>query len=381
VASRTASFELDRSNLDMATIGSRLGVRHVLEGSVRRSGDQVRIVAQLIDAPSGYHLWSSRYDRQINDLFRIYDDISSALATELQLTLAPNVKLVLEPPTANMQAYDYFLQARSILQRVTRPENAANAVRFFSSAVQLDPEFAEAWAGHCRAELVWYGYAPAPDRIGSAEHSCSTALMLDHELAEAHVALGDLNRVTGKFEAAVEDYQRGLHIDEKLAMGWRGLGRVLDDLGREAEAEGALRKAIDYDPDDLLNFEALGDFLFDRGRYAQAVDTYRQLVAHPRAGAAAYNSLGAALLMTGDAEQASTAFRQVISLDPTASAYSNVGVAYYLLGRYEDSVVMYRESVALAPDDAVTCVRGEVGSLTSTMDSKASMGRPVPVAT
>ena len=354
VASRTAAFELETANLDMADIGRRLGVRNLLEGSVRRDGERVRIVAQLIDVETGYHLWSSRYDRRIEDLFRIYDEISQAVTSELQLTLAPETELIRPPPTVDMEAYDYFLQARSMLQRATTADNVANAQRFFANAVDRDPDFAEAWAGQCRAFLEWQIFEAAPERIDAAEQSCQKALELNPELADGRVGLGDLYRSTGAYEMAVVEYRKALQYEPRLAIAWRGLGLALDGLGRESEANGALVKAIEHDPDDLLSLLALGDFHYDRGRFSEAAVYYRRMAEHPRSGVNAFTALGAALMMNGDLEESVEAFRQVIALEPSAVAYSNIGVIYYTLGRYEDSVVMNREAIGMAPDDPYT---------------------------
>jgi TolB-like protein/Flp pilus assembly protein TadD len=353
VASRTASFDLDTSQLDMPAIGQRLGVNSLLEGSVRRDGNRLRIVAQLIDARSGYHLWSGSYDRELEDLFGIYDEISIAVVTELQLKLTPNTKVILVPPTNDMQAYDYFLQARSMLQRSTHSENAENAQKFFSKAVAIDPYFAQAWAGQCQSFLDWYNYQPTVEKIQQAEASCLRAIELDPELIEGHVALGDLYRITGRFAESVDEYQSALQADANTAMAWRGLGQVFVELERDAEAESAMTRAIELDPNDLAGFFALGDFYFSRGRYREAVNVYEQLASHPNAGASAYNSEGAAYYMLGEFEKAAEAYRQVVAAEPMAAAYSNIGIMYFYNGQFEDASIMYREAIVLAPENPV----------------------------
>ncbi len=353
VTSRTASFELDTSNLDMVTIGRRLGVKSLLEGSVRRSGDRVRIVAQLIDAESGYHIWSRSYDREIDDLFGIYDEISIAVVSELQLTLAPDTRVLVISPTNDMQAYDYFLQARSMLQRSTHSESAVNAQKFFARAVDRDPYFAEAWAGQCQSFLDWHNYQPTVEKIEQAEASCLRALELDPELIEGHVALGDLYRITGLFAESVDEYQSALQADANTAMAWRGLGQAFAELERDAEAESAMTRAIELDPNDLAGFFALGDFYFSHGRYGEAVEVYEQMASHPNAGASAYNSQGAAYYMMGEFEKAAEAYRQVVVTEPMAAAYSNIGIMYFYNGQFEDASIMYREAIALAPENPV----------------------------
>lgn len=352
VASTTASFELDTSNLEMTAIGDHLAVRNVLEGSVRLDGDRVRIVAQLIDVENGYHLWSGRYDRRIEDVFRMYDDISLAVVTELQLTMAPETELIKPPPTVITEAYDYYLQARSILQRVSQAQDASNAQRFFSRAVELDPRFAEAWAGQCRAWLLWHHYAPESEKVAAAEDSCRRALELNPELAESHAALGELYHSNGLYERAIIEFNRALKIEPELAIAWRGLGSAYDEMGDEVSAENALFKAVELDPNDLANLNALGNFHYSRGHYAEAVRCYERAVNLPGATASAWNSLGAARLQMGEFEKATTAFRQVVnSRDPKPAAFSNIAIAYYMTGHFEDSVVMHEEAIKLQPEN------------------------------
>ena len=353
VASRTAAFELDTTNLDMAAVGLRLAVEFVLEGSFRKDGEQVRIVAQLIDTDTGYHVWSGRYDRDMEGLFRIYDEISSAVVTELQLAIVPGATAIGIPPTEDMQAYDYFLQARSILQRSTRAESAADAQKLFSRAVERDPDFAGAWAGRCQAYLAWHIYEPEAGRLESAKTSCRKALDLKPDLLEGHVAMGDMYRNTGHYEFAISQYHAALKEDPGMAMAWRGLGQAYAEIGKPVEAENAMLKAVAIEPDDLANFIALGTFYFARGQYADSAETYGRMADHPRAGASAFNGLGASYYMLADFQNAATAYRRVIESEPTASAFSNIGGMYYYDGQFEDAVIMYREAVELSPKNPV----------------------------
>lgn len=354
VASRTAAFELDRTGLDVPTIGQRLGVKSLLEGSVRRDGNQLRIVAQLIDTGSGYHIWSRSYQREMNDLFGIYDEISSAVVDELQLTLnTEDSERVVLPPTRDMQAYDYYLQARSMVQRTTRAESVANAQRFFAKAIDRDPGFAEAWAGQCQAYLEWYYFRPEVEKIKQAEKSCVKALELDPDLVEGHIALGDLYRKTGRYPESIAEYRLALQNDNRRATAWRGLGQALAELERDSEAEDALSRAVELDPNDLASYSALGGFYFSRAAYPKAVTVYSQLAEHPNASASAYNSQGASYYMMGEFEKAAKAYRSVVATEPSAAAYSNIGIMYFYNGQFEDAVVMYREAIALAPENPV----------------------------
>ena len=383
VASRTSSFELQTQDLDITAIGERLGVASLIDGSVRKDGDQLRIVVQLIDAVSGYHRWSGSYDREMRDLFGIYDEISSAVAAELQLTLLPEST----PPTGDIEAYDYFLQARSmqqktslgydsfrmnanltqtdalavdffdqaqgVLQTTAGAEGAASAHRFFSKAVERDPGFAQAWAGQCQALMDWYYYQPEKQKIEMAEASCRKALELDPELSLGRVALGDLLRKTGWIEQSIEEYLAALASHDGLAPAWLGLGEAYGAQERDREAEEAFWRAIELDPDDLRSYYALGAFLFKHGRYQEAASVYEELAAHPYADVSAYNGQAVAYYMMEDFERAAQSYRKVIATAPTDEAYSNVGTQYYYNGQFEDAVVMYEQAVALAPSNPV----------------------------
>jgi tetratricopeptide (TPR) repeat protein len=344
---------IDTTNMDLPAIGQRLGVKSLLEGSVRKEGNRLRIVAQLIDTETGFHIWSRSYQREMNDLFGIYDEISAAVVDELQLTLNTDSLLDVGPPTNDMQAYDYYLQARSMIQRTTRADSVVNAQRFFAKAVERDPAFAEAWAGQCQAYLEWYYFRPEVEKIEKAQESCLKALELNPELADGRAALGDLYRKTGRYDESIEEYRLALKTDNRRALAWRGLGQALAELERESEAEDALSRAIELDPDDLISYSALGGYYFSRARYPQAVIVYGRLAEHPKAGASAYNGQGAAYYMMGEFEKAADAYRNVVTTEPSAAAYSNIGIMYFYNGQFEDAAVMYREAIALAPENPV----------------------------
>lgn len=386
VASRTAAFELDTSDMSMSQIGQRLGVKYVLEGSVRRDGDRLRIVAQLIDADSGYHEWSGSYDRLMAGLFDIYDEISGAVAGELQLALTPDATRKSDP-TDNIQAYDYFLQARAMLQTgrqdyeaylktqglkrddvlagdlLAQGENlqqtsvgyqsAVNAQRFFARAVETDPGFARAWAGLCRALLDGYYYRPEAQRLEQAKSSCRTAVELEPNLVEAHVALGDLYRKLGRLDDALEEYRLAMASNDADAGAWLGMAEVLAVRDQDEAAENAYHHAIDLDPDDLRGYYALGAFLFTHGRYEDAASVYDHLAGHPKADANAFMGQGVAYFMLGDFQKSAQAYRQVIAFGATAAAYSNVGTQYFYDGRFEDAATMYQQAVTLGPTNPV----------------------------
>jgi TolB-like protein len=212
VAARTSAFAFKGRQLDLRAVGDSLGVEYLIEGSVRKSGDRLRITAQLIDAADGSHLWSESYDRTMDDVFAIQSEIAQAIAGELRVPLGLDDPNDLVTPTADLEAYDLYLSARARLRE--RGTAVTEAVRLFEAAVARDSSWAPAWAGLAEATeiSVWYPEtwgetmpaAPLDDRdrwmtglrerLGPAEAAARRALALDPKNASAHVALGSVYR-------------------------------------------------------------------------------------------------------------------------------------------------------------------------------------------
>ena len=300
-------------------------------------------------------------DVQANDYFQqarkmLRTDMSDYDAFRHSMSMLPG----------DTQAGKDYDQAKSMLKSSTGAESAANAYKFFTRAVESDPEFAQAWAGRCQALLDWYYYQPEPGKIEQAEASCRKAQELKPGLSEGRVALGDLYRNTGWFEQAIEEYQAVLETEKANAVAWLGLGATYVAQERDMEAEHAFIRAIDLDPDDLRSYYMLGAFLFKHGRYPEATSVYSRLAAHPDADASAYTGQGVAYYMSGDFEHAAAAYRQVIASAPTAITYSNIGTQYFYNGQFEDAAVMYEQALAMGPTNPVWW--GNLGDTLQQMD-------------
>ena len=351
-ASRTAAFSLDTTDLSMRDVGQRLGVCNILEGSIRREGDKLRITAQLIDTETGYHEWSDTYDRQIEDIFNVYDEIASAVVRALKITLTEDVaQRLASRPTESIEAYDHYLQARSMLARADNEGRFQRASHFFSRAVETDPEFARAWAGRCESELGVYRFSREVDRIQQAETYCREALSLDPDLVEVRIALAELYRISGQLDRADEEIQLALEgypadPDVFRALGW--IRADQDDIGA---AVRAYRRSIELAPEDVRAYQDLGRLLFSVGQYEASAEIYRDMVDATAGSAAAYNGLGTALVMLADFDEAAAAFREVLSKQPNPRAFSNVAWIYYHQGKFKDAVQMSREAIALSPGD------------------------------
>jgi serine/threonine protein kinase/Flp pilus assembly protein TadD len=216
VVSRTSAFAFKGKNQDVRAIGEQLNVASVLEGSVQRSGNRLRITAQLVKASDGYHLWSERYDRDLEDVFAIQDEIAEAITGELQVILSETERKALtRVPTANINAYEYYLRGRQYFHQ-SRKKSLEYARQMFERAIEVDTGYALAYAGFadCCALLHMY-YPTAGGNLEKADVASAKALQLDPESAEAHAARGFTLWQMGRNEDAVERFETAMRLDPK----------------------------------------------------------------------------------------------------------------------------------------------------------------------
>ncbi len=281
VAARTSSFSFKDKDADIPTIADALGVRTVLEGSVRKSGDRVRITAQLVNAEDGLHLWSETYDRELDDIFVVQEEIARAIVEALEVRLATGAALV-ERPTGSQEAYEEYLRGRFLWNQRT-PESLQAAVGHFERAVALDPKFALAWAGLADAHLTLPWYLTEADwdaLLKSGREAAERALAIDPDLAQAHIALGLYHASKFEWAAADEEFQQGLRLDPRYSTGHYWYAYTIGPQGRLDEAIEHARIAAELDPLSLINVRGYGWILMWAGRYEEALtlaDRVREL--------------------------------------------------------------------------------------------------------
>jgi TolB-like protein/Tfp pilus assembly protein PilF len=306
VTARTSAFSFRGKDVDIGEIARKLGVEHILEGSVRKSGNRIRIAAQLIKATDGFHVWSERYDRELNDIFAIQDDISAAIANQLKVSLGGHPPAAKRP--VNIAAYEALLEGRHHWLQLT-PDAFAKALVCFERAIAIDPEYAPAHVGMCQyyMGLAWFGGADGRECFSNLGVSARQALALDPDLADAHSALGHFDALLEYDWAAAErHFLRSLELDPASASCrlpyavWclRPQGRLmeavaeldaalrLDPLNTNARAEKAhvlnlmreygaaeesARRALDIDPNYLLGLFQLADARRMQGQPDEAI--------------------------------------------------------------------------------------------------------------
>ena len=352
VAARTSSFHYKGKNEDIRTIAAQLGVRKILEGSVRRAGNKLRVTAQLINASDGFHLWSQTYDRGTDDIFAIQDEIATKVVDALQLVLTEaSAQALTAGGTKNVSAYDYYLKGRAYLRQPVSSETAQRAEELFENALTLDPDFARAYAGLCETYLAWFRDARDADLFDKGEEACRQGEEMDADNLDIHLALGRLYLQSGQFDLAEKKFDEALSINATSVDAVTGLALVYEESGQPAAAESSFGKAIDLQPGYWSGYNDRGTFRLFNGNIDGAIADFRRVTALTPEGSRGYNNLGSAYYRKGDLENAASAFRQALEVAPTRSTYSNVGTMSYYLGRYEEAAQAYTEAIRLAPDD------------------------------
>ena len=226
VAARTSSFSFKGKHVDLRVIGEQLNVRTVLEGSVRRSGDRLRITAQLVNAADGYHLWSERYDREMKDVFAIQEEIAKSIAQRLEVTLDSEQQPLFRAGTDNLEAFKFYTQGRSLFFQ--RGMRLVPSVEYFKKAVTLDPKYGLAWSGLADAYnmVAFYGLARPEACLPPAKEAAQRAIALDPLLAEAHTSLAMSHLFCDWDRSSAErEFLRSLELKPRnsLARIWYGM--------------------------------------------------------------------------------------------------------------------------------------------------------------
>ena len=280
VASRNAVARYRGAPADLPRVGAELGVKTVLEGSVRRAGDRVRISAQLISAADGFHIWAERYDRTLADVFAVQEEIAKSIAEALRgaLTPAESQALGRDRPD-DVRAYDLYLRGREQYGKYTR-ESLSKALKLFQQAIQVDPEYALAWAGvaDSHGQMLQYGMSGKPEeaaRLGLT--AARRAIAIDPQLAEAHKAEALVLRFTGDIDGSRASLLRAVGVNPRFAPALINLAVDAFGNGQVAGAERYIRRALEIDPLEPFATTWLIQVLMDTSREEEALTLTRHL--------------------------------------------------------------------------------------------------------
>jgi len=282
VAARTFSFQFRGPAADVRGAGQQLGVATLLEGSVRKMGDRLRVTVQLVEAATGYHRWSQRFDRNADDVFAIQDEIAESVATSLRGVLSPQERQALRRPETAADAYEHYLRGRQHLQRLTRSELEIGR-EMFERALGLDPEYAPAWSGLAAAHAFLYEWWGARESdLACADRASLRALDLAPDLAEAHVARGLALSLSRRYEEAEREFDAAIRINPSLFDAYYDYARTCFARGQIERSAELFRKAADARREDFQSAILLGQSLRMLGRLHEAREAEREGIARAR---------------------------------------------------------------------------------------------------
>ncbi len=280
VTSLTSTARFRDSTEDIRVIGQDLGVRYLLEGTVRKVRNRVRITAQLVDAENGFQLWSEDFEGELDDVFGVQEETALQIAEALDLRLSPSEQqAVLRRFTANPQAYDAYLRGRALVEYFATPKKLEDAGRYFERALELDPDYTLALVGLSRVEAQWYrNIDPRKERLQRAERLALRAIELEPQLSEAHLAMGQVLANQYRYSDAAARFRQAIRIDPDNAYAWDLLSWVLayQQPPDPEAAEEASRTSISLQASLIGAHYHLGRALLLQDRYVEAIAAFTQ---------------------------------------------------------------------------------------------------------
>jgi serine/threonine-protein kinase len=380
VAGRTSSFYFKGEHADLATIAHKLNVATVLEGSVRRSAHTVRVSAQLINAETGFHLWSETYDRDLGDVLKLQTEIANAVASALRITLLADTAAKIElGGTRNPAAFDAYLRGTKAQTTHHSFEDLQAAIASYTEAIRLDPNYALAFAGRSLTLSFSTLFARSGrERIlAAAQADAQKAIALAPSMTEGHIALAIFFSGTLDFTRAMAEYQQAVTLGPGNARALQPAGPFLVGMGRTDTGIATARRVVVIDPLNPLTHESLGLALLYARRYEEAMAAFGQVVSLDPDGPQGYAGRGYAYLLLGNAERA----RESCAARPQLNQ-SCLALANDRLGRHADAETALARLKALMGDGAayeyatIYAQRGDLGEALNWLETALRLRDP-----
>lgn len=351
VASRTSCFAFKGKDIDLPSVAARLGVAHILEGSVRKAGNKVRVTAQLIEASTDSHLWSETYDRQLDDIFAIQDDIAARILHVLKLRLG--TQSLPGPTTHDARAYEYFLRGRGYAMTFSKKDNE-RAIELFKKAVAADPEFLRAWSSLAETYAVKAIFLGGGDFARQAATQASEkAMQIQPNHAQSHLARGYAHLASNQYEEAQQNFLRVIELAPQKFEAYYQLGRLAQHQGDTNGAIKYFTRAMELNPDDyespllvIGSYQKAGDEAKGRHYARIGIERARQHLEDYPDNPRAYYLATAAFLMLDQREEARKWAEAALAIAPDdPSTRYNVACYFALAGETEKSLDLLETSI------------------------------------
>ena len=320
-----------------------LGVNLVLEGSLHQSGERVRVVYRLVDATSQRVLRADTVTAGLSDPLALEDRVVESAIHALDLAFADQQRGPAQHGTTRPLAYDFYLRGRGYLLDYQQPDNVESAIAVFQRAIEVDPEFALAYAG--LGESYWRKYELTHDTrwMGKALDSCTQA----RSRGSGQTCLGTVYNGTGKYADAAREFSSALDVNPNDPDGYRGLAFAYEHLGRTADAEQTYRLALNLRPDYWGGYNWLGRFLYSQGRYGEAAEMFARVIELAPDNVRGHSNLCGIYIALGRYTDAAAPCERSVHIRPTQPAYSNLGTVYFYQHRFPEAAAAYEKAVRL----------------------------------
>ena len=339
VISRTSTQHFKSVPENLPEIAKQLGVAHILEGSVQKASDQVRVNVQLINALTDAHLWADTYDRKLTDIFAVETDIAKTIAETLQAKLSGSEKTAMaKKPTVNPEAYELYLKGRFFWNKRTG-DDLRKSIEYLKQAIAKDPGYALAYAALADSYglLRFYGGASPAESVAPAEAAAKKALELDDSLAEAHASLGLIATEELEVNRGVNELERAIQLNPNYATAHHWLGLALATLRQSDRSIGELKRALELDPlSMIINADLSIIYLYAR-RYDAAETQARKTLEIDSRSFVAHYYLGEALQLTGRLKEAIPEFQRAVELNNDPYSIAMLAQAYARNGQTEEA--------------------------------------------
>ncbi|MBA7623130.1 Serine/threonine-protein kinase PknD [subsurface metagenome] len=350
VISRTSVMRYKNKDEDVKVIGRELGVATIVEGSVRRENNNIRVNAKLINVEDGFHLWAETYDRELINVFDIQSDVAGKIARALKAKLSPEeIEGIEKKPTENLEAYSLYLKGRWLWNKRTE-EDLNKAIEYFEQAIEEDPNYSLAYVGLADSYIVLPDYSPFPTKKAypMAKEAVLKALEIDSTLAEAYTSLAMVKESFGwDWSGAERDYKRAIELSPGYATAHHWYGFHLMYLGRHDEAIAEIKLAQELDPLSLVISRNLGQFFYFARQYDQAIEALQRTMDMDPNFSGIHGYLGDAYLQKSMYEEALAEFQKGMS-------QSAIGITYAKMGRREEALQLLDDLIKRSKEEYVS---------------------------